>query len=36
MNEEKFGVSTDYNDDLYTTTLDKSGSDFKKKVCLNA
>ncbi|KAJ3325923.1 hypothetical protein HDV06_002308 [Boothiomyces sp. JEL0866] len=31
VNEKKFGVSTDFNEDMYTTVLDKSGHDFKKR-----
>ncbi|KAJ3260317.1 hypothetical protein HK103_000952 [Boothiomyces macroporosus] len=31
VNEQKFGVSTDFNEDIYTTVLDKSGHDFKKR-----
>ena len=31
VNEEKFGVSTDFNENNYTTVLDKSGADFKHK-----
>lgn len=30
-NEKKFGVKTDFNENLYTTVLDKSAADFKKK-----
>jgi PAB1-binding protein PBP1 len=31
VNEQKFGVTTDFNEDMYTTVLDRSGKDFKKK-----
>jgi PAB1-binding protein PBP1 len=31
VNEKKFGVTTDFNEDIYTTKLDKSASDFKTK-----
>ena len=34
VNEQKFGVSTDYSDEFYTTTLDKSGNDFVQRVSL--
>ena len=30
-NEKKFGITTDYKDEIYTTILDKSGNDFKKR-----
>ena len=30
-NEKRFGVKTDFSEELYTTVLDKSGADFKKK-----
>lgn len=30
-NEKKFGVKTDFHENLYTTVLDKSGADFKNK-----
>ena len=30
-NEKRFGVKTDFHEELYTTVLDKSGADFKKK-----
>lgn len=28
VNEQKFGVTTDFKEELYTTTLDRSASDF--------
>lgn len=31
VNEKKFGVSTDFNEDMYTTVLDKSDPNFIKK-----
>ncbi|CAO1634445.1 unnamed protein product [Parajaminaea phylloscopi] len=30
-NEARFGVKTNYNEDLYTTKLDRSGQDFREK-----
>ncbi|KAF8656196.1 hypothetical protein AX16_002633 [Volvariella volvacea WC 439] len=31
VNEKLFGVKTDFNEDLYTTKLDRSGADFKER-----
>jgi PAB1-binding protein PBP1 len=31
VNEKKFGVSTDFKEELYTTTLDTSAPGFKEK-----
>lgn len=31
VNEQKFGVTTDFSEEIYTTVLDKSSPDFKKK-----
>ncbi|KAJ2995982.1 hypothetical protein HDV02_000268 [Globomyces sp. JEL0801] len=31
VNEKKFGVKTDFDPDMYTTILDKSAPDFRKK-----
>ncbi|TNY23610.1 hypothetical protein DMC30DRAFT_388987 [Rhodotorula diobovata] len=30
-NERRFGLKTDYDDEIYTTKLDRSGSDFKAR-----
>jgi hypothetical protein len=31
VNEQKFGISTDYEESMYTTVVDRSAADFKKK-----
>lgn len=31
VNEQLFGVTTDYNEDFYTTKLNKNTSDYKEK-----
>lgn len=31
-NEKKFGVQTDYDEDIYTTAIDRTKSDYKDKV----
>lgn len=31
INEKKFGTKTNYNEDFYTTKLDRTGSDFKER-----
>ena len=30
-NEARFGLKTDYQDEMYTTQLDRSGKDFKER-----
>jgi PAB1-binding protein PBP1 len=31
VNETRFGVKTSFNEELYTTKLDRSGPDFKER-----
>lgn len=31
VNEQRFGVTTDYHEEFYTTKLDRSGADFKQR-----
>lgn len=31
VNEKKFGLSTDFDEELYTTKLDRSRSDYKER-----
>jgi PAB1-binding protein PBP1 len=31
VNEKQFGVTTDFKEELYTTTLDKTRADYKEK-----
>jgi PAB1-binding protein PBP1 len=35
-NEKLFGVTTDFEETFYTTELDRSGSDFKKREAVAA